>query len=117
METSKKELIKLYIVNNLIWENIKIMDTNQFKSFTLNFFTELDSLSKNINVKYEMIDFVNEINIKVSSANMDDSNFEIRLGFIFDELQCYCASPFFWDVEIDIYLEKWNQLFIKNLIV
>ena len=63
------------------------------------------------NIKYEIIDIIIEININISSDNMENSFFDNRLGLLFDELQCFCPSPFFWDIELENYLEKWKNYF------
>jgi hypothetical protein len=63
----------------------------------------------NIPYAYNENDIISEINLNESSQNKGDSFFENRLGLLFDELQCFCPSPFFWDIELENYLEKWKN--------
>ena len=44
METSKKELIKLYLKDYLLWDKIKIMDKKTYELFIIEFFTWLNEM-------------------------------------------------------------------------
>ena len=40
---------------------------------------------------------------------------EDKLGFITEELKCFCPSPFFWDIPLEEYMKKWVRLYFPNL--
>ncbi|MDN3672414.1 hypothetical protein QWY99_05005 [Flavobacterium branchiarum] len=121
MEASKRnvepfqiEEIKEKLVFKLSYENLKLMNSEQFKLFGIELFKWLDELRTNGLRKNDLEQCVNEIYYIQSDYFDKDPLFEERIYVITNEIISFCASPFFWDISLEEYLGKWNSFFEFN---
>lgn len=87
------------------------MSTDSYRLFVDDFFIWLDKL-KNEGLKRDDIYVtINDIYCEQSDFFDLDSLFEDRFGNVTDEVIAFCPDPFFWDVNLNEYMEKWNKGF------
>ncbi|MFD1602127.1 hypothetical protein ACFSJW_19270 [Flavobacterium artemisiae] len=114
MEPFQIEEIKEKLVFKLSYENLKLMNREQFKMFGINLFKWLDELRASGLTKNDLEKCINEIYYVQSDYFDEDSLFEERIYVITNEVISFCASPFFWDISLDEYLDKWQSFFVYN---
>lgn len=116
MEPFQIETIKEELSNKLNYSNLSGMNREDFKLFVFNLFIWLDFKKKEGLKKDDLLEYINKIHYEQSCFFEKNSIFEERLGIITDELISFCPSPFFWDIELSEYLNKWSMWFDKELI-
>ena len=100
------------LTNNLNYSVISIMDFDQYKDFVINLLRELNQLKEEGLGREEVDDFVKKHYTNVTAfADDTDILFERRFSAITEELIHFCADPFFWDTDFDIYMRKWYKMF------
>lgn len=114
MEPFQVEKIKEELVFKLSYENLKLMNREQFKTFGINLFKWLDELRKNGLIKNDLEQCINEIYYIQSDYFNEDSLFEERMYVVTNEIISFCSFPFFWDISLKDYLQKWEKIFEYN---
>ena len=100
------------LTNNLNYSVISIMDFDQYKDFVISLFKELNQLKKKGLKREDIDDFVRKHYANVTSfADDTDILFERRFSAITEELNHFCADPFFWNTDFDLYMKKWHRGF------
>lgn len=112
---NKKKEIKSILKNKLNFILIRELSKNDYRTFIYEFFSMLNEY-KNFGLKMiDIEDFVNDV--FTDQSKYFDGNIinEDKLGFITEELICFCPSPFFWDIPLEEYMKKWERLYFPNL--
>ena len=108
---SKLEL-EVYLTNSLNYSVISKMDFNEYKTFVINLFNELNELKKEGLEREDIFDFTqNHYFKKMSIENETDVLFERRFSGITEELISFCADPMFWHSEFELFIKKWENAF------
>ena len=113
--SNKIKEIKSILKNQLNFILIRELSKNDYRNFIYEFFSMLNEY-KNFCLK--MIDIKDVVNdIFTDQSKYFDGNIinEDKLGFITEELKCFCPSPFFWDIPLEEYMKKWERLYFPNL--
>ncbi|QEE50113.1 hypothetical protein FUA48_11135 [Flavobacterium alkalisoli] len=106
---------KNFIENNLNYPVLSVMSFDDYKSFVIKVFTRLNEL-KNMGItKNEINSFINKhySNVMVD-ANDNDILFERRFSAITEDIVEFCVNPFFWSIDFDVYMKKWDKLFATD---
>ena len=99
--SNKIKEIKSILKNQLNFILIRELSKIDYKKFIYKFFSMLNEY-KNFGLK--MIDIKDVVNdIFTDQSKYFDGNIinEDKLGFITEELKCFCPSPFFWDIALE----------------
>ncbi len=114
MEPFRLEKIKEELVFKLSYNNLKRMNREQFKTFGINLFKWLDDLRIIGLKKNDLEQCINELYFIQSSYFEENSLFEERIYVITNEIISFCSSPFFRDISLEEYLQKWEGFFEYN---
>ena len=114
MESFQIEEIKKELVFKLSYNNLKCMNTEQFKTFGINLFKWLDGLKTSGLRKIDLEQCINELYYVQSSYFEEDPLFEERIYVVTNEIISFCSSPFFWDINLEEFLQKWEVFFDYN---
>ena len=112
---NKIKEIKSILKNQLNFILIRELSKIDYRKFIYEFFSMLNEY-KNFGLK--MIDIKDVVNdIFTDQSKYFDGNIinENKLGFITEELKCFCPSPFFWDIPLEEYMKKWKRLYFLIL--
>lgn len=104
--------VKDILKQKLSYAHMKNMSLAEYESFVIDLFTWLDRVRQQ-GLKQEHLDtdFLNSISGVQSHYFDNDTLFEARFGDLIEEIAAFCPSPFFWDVDLDTYLNKWRFRF------
>jgi hypothetical protein len=113
MAKSKKTIIhefnkKLNKVLN--YEVMKNFTMEDYKKFVLELFEYLNRIREKGVKKEDIIPIIDKIYYK-QSEYFDCVLFERRFTAITEDFVGFCSDPIFWDVDFNIYMEKWNKRF------
>ena len=98
---NKKKEIKSILKNQLNFILIRELSKIDYRKFIYEFFSMLNEYK---NFVLKMIDIEDVVNdIFTDQSKYFDGNIinEDKLGFITEELKCFCPSPFFWDIALE----------------
>ncbi len=116
MDTSKI-IIELtdIISKELNYKYIGKLSYEEYSKFVYNFFKTLDYYKKKGVKKGDIEDFVNKLHTSQSTYFNDDMIEEDKFSFITEEIVNFCPSPFFWDVPLKEYMQKWEKFYFPHL--
>ena len=111
---NKIKEIKSILKNQLNIILIRELSKIDYKKFIYEFFSMLNEYKNFVLKMVDIEDVVNNIftNQKYFVGNIINEN---KLGFITEELNCFCPSPFFWDIPLEEYMKKWVRLYFPIL--
>ena len=111
---NKIKKIKKILKNQLNIILIRELSKIDYKKFIYKFFSMLNEYKNFVLKMVDIEDVVNNIftNQKYFVGNIIN---EDKLGFITEELKCFCPSPFFWDIPLEEYMKKWERLYFPIL--
>ena len=118
MDTDKAneiENMKILIKNNLSYKKINKLSLEEYIKFIYEFFEILTQYKNKGMMKEDIESFVNELYTKLSYFFDGNGINEDKFGFITEELISFCPSPFFWDVPLEEYMQKWEKLYFPIL--
>ena len=94
---------------------IRELSKIDYRKFIYEFFSMLNEYKNFVLKMVDIEDVVN--NIFTDQSKYFDGNVvnEDKLGFITEELICFCSSPFFWDIALEEYMKKWERLYFPIL--
>lgn len=108
---SKLEL-EVYLRNSLNYSAISKMAFNEYKTFVINLFNELNELKKEGLEREDIFDFTQNLYFNgMSIENEIDVLFERRFSGITEELISFCTDPMFWHSEFELFIKKWENTF------
>ncbi|MBD3842021.1 MAG: hypothetical protein IE909_09090 [Campylobacterales bacterium] len=114
MAKSTQQLLefKQFVIDNLNYPNLSKMNFDEYKLFFYNFFDKMNHFRNNGLTFEDIENFIREHDSNImSEANDADVMFERRFSVITEELLLFCADPFFWYTDYDIYMKKWEKAF------
>ena len=111
---NKIKEIKSILKNQLNIILIRELSKIDYKKFIYEFFSMLNEYKNFVLKMVDIEDVVNNIftNKKYFVGNIINEN---KLGFITEELICFCASLFFWDIPLKENKKKWVRLYFTIL--
>ena len=111
---NKIKEIKSILKNQLNFILIRELSKIDYRKFIYEFFSILNEYKNFVLKMVDIEDVVNNIftNQKYFVGNIIN---EDKLGFITEELICFCSSPFFWDIALEEYMKKWERLYFPIL--
>ena len=113
--SNKIKEIKSILKNQLNFILISELSKIDYRKFIYEFFSMLNEYKNFVLKMVDIEDVVN--NIFTDQSKYFDGNIinEDKLGFITEELKCFCPSPFFWDIPLEEYMKKWVRLYFPIL--
>ncbi|MDF2553610.1 MAG: hypothetical protein K0R77_2885 [Chryseobacterium sp.] len=117
MDTGKIKIeeLKDIISEKLNYNIISKLSVDEYRKFIYDFFNIL-SLYKQQGVKREDIEgFINKLYTNQSSHFSGDIIKEDMFSFITEEILNFCPSPFFWNISLEEYMQKWEKIYFSSL--
>ncbi|WP_295232000.1 hypothetical protein [uncultured Chryseobacterium sp.] len=117
MDTSKIKIeeLKNIIKEELNYNNISNLSIDEYRKFIYDFFKILTSYKQQGIKKADIEDFINKLYTSQSSNFKNDIIKEDMFSFITEEMLNFCPSPFFWDISLEEYMEKWEKIYFPVL--
>ena len=111
---NKIKEIKSILKNQLNFILVRELSKIDYRKFIFEFFSMLNEYKNFVLKMVDIEDVVNNIftNQKYFVGNIIN---EDKLGFITEELICFCPSPFFWDIPLEEFMKKWERLYFHIL--
>lgn len=117
MDTSKIKIeeLKNIIEKELSYDYISELSVDEYRKFIYDFFKILNSYKEQGIKKVDIEDFINKLYTSQSSHFKEDVTKEDMFSFITEEILNFCPSPFFWDISLNEYMQKWEKIYFPIL--
>lgn len=117
MDTNKIKIeeLKIIIKKELDYNYISKLSIDDYIKFIHDFFNILTTYKQQGVKKEDIEEFINKLYTFQSSYFNGDVIKEDMFSFITEEILNFCPSPFFWNISMKEYMEKWEKLYFPYL--
>ncbi|MCF2218682.1 hypothetical protein H9Q08_05135 [Chryseobacterium sp. PS-8] len=107
--------LKNIIEKELNYNFISELSVDEYRKFIYNFFKILSSYKEQGIKKEDIEDFINKLYTSESSHFKGNIIGEDMFSFITEEIVNFCPSPFFWNISLEEYMQKWEKIYFPSL--